>query len=178
MADEQQEKRAPGRPRKPADARLEQTTFRLSPVTKRGLELIARLRRTSQNEAVSTAVAVALRHLEVGGKSLHDVTAELVGGWFEMSRADLAIELAVIARPLLDPMELYFVEVFFSISPIMDTIEAAVAAREYRHDADVREIVWESCRESYSSGLPHAEAKSQAIAALQQHGPSIYRWRT
>ena len=149
---EEESKRRPGRPPKPAHERLEQTTVRLNTQTKRGLELIARLRRISQSEAVGVAVKMALRYFYVGPESLDDVldslgevdpalTPDGLGG-----RAALAIELRRHADKLLDPTEQFFVAFLRSISRNPPSTKTAEGLEEI-------ERLWDFATDGYMRGM-------------------------
>jgi len=84
-------KKAPGRPRKAPDEKLEQFSVRLPPKLKFGLELLARAQHRSLSQAVEWAVQVGLNSFDV------DNEGETLGSLLETAWAEQMPERRLLA---------------------------------------------------------------------------------
>lgn len=152
-------KKAPGRPRKAPQDKLEQFSIRLPPKLKFGLEMLARHQHRSLSQAVEWAVQVGLNsaHVDKDGTSLGEV---LDRAWTSGSDAEKTLAI-------------------YRHAPGLLSFEEAACCELLEHSADMAEL-WRHVE----SG-PHTPAQLRAMgeeldriywASVLPHWNEVQRW--
>lgn len=170
MATKKTAKKAPGRPKKAPDQKLEQFSIRLPPKLKYGLELLARAQNRSLSQAVEWALHVGLNSMEVRSDDNNSITLGVLvdAAWERKAEIDRLLLIYSWAPTLMSFEE-------FSACQLLEESAERVELFELPDlgDAGEEDLFFSFCRATWPAIREIAEKR--ANAGLPTKGESLLK---